>query len=1309
MKRVERWVKRLVRWAAAMVAAAALLLALGIGAFRLAIDLLPGYQQRIVERVREQTGLILEFDSVYARIGRYGPEIAFRGARLLPASGDAPLVSAESGRVSLSIARSIWYRRIELGRVLLVRPLLNFVIRTDGSVQLVGQGALRPDPAAERRPMTFERLPRGHFAVRDATLAVLDLRARQGRFELTGADIEMVRSGGHVSLRGQVDLPEHLGSSLDFQADADGDLADTGSLVWSAGLDAYDLDLSQWAALLPDSFTVPSAGFGALEMTARGTGRELATLRVQPRLEGLRLPGSETEFSRVAGDVRMRRDGDTITVQAAGLELSREGAPWRPTSVEAKLVRRDGRLASGALRADYLRIENLAACASLLPAGPLRDRLMAAAPRGEVFGLDVTVADAGPGRLPDLTGRLRFADAGFEPVGRAAGITGLDGAIEGRGAGGVVHLTTRDGVIAWPLQWRSLIEVPRAEARVEWSRFENGVRLWADDAFVDTGHGSAQGKLRLLLRPGQLPLMNLEGTARDFDLRQTWRYLQVERLKPKTVAWLDAAFRAGHVPEARVSITGPTKGFPYREGQGRFTAEGRVTGLSLFFADGWPEIRGIEADFAFDGPGMRVSATRGNIAGVALSRAEAHSADLRTAMLALSLDGRADAGRAIRLLQGSPLAPTLGEAFGQLTGSGPVNAAITMFLPVKDMERRVVTVVAQLSGVTLKHREQPVEATGIAGELRVRNREVYAQSLRGRLLGGPVRLSVATTIQKNGDLETQLNAEGRLLGAQLVPAAHLPVNANVSGSADWRGFLTLQRAAAGDRPARGTLRLSSDLRGLAVGLPEPLDKAVDAARPLTITANFDGDSGMRVQGQFGRDVHALLQWRRRPQDPPVERGIVSFGTAVPGALPREPGLWLRGRLDEASVSALLALRWAEPRGRPLSEWLAGADLSVRELEVLGYRFTGVDARLRPGNRAWEVDVEGEMASGHLTVPHAFPGEVPMVLDMERLRFGERVAPGAGVAAAGAAAVAQQQPDPRQLPAIRVDLRDLTFDGRNFGHVQAEFARGTAGMTLNQFTMTHAAFTAKGRGSWLMRERGAECRLEFEADSGDVLGFMNAMQLGSLVAGRHGRVSASLSWPGPPEVSAIERLSGRLEISARDGRLTSVEPGAGRVFGLMSLAHLPRRLALDFGDLTGEGLSFDTMTGTFQLTDGEAYTDNLTLRGSAAEIGLAGRASLRHRTYDQTAVVTGQLGASLGVAGALAGGPVVGAALLLFSQVFKEPLKGATRGYYRITGSWDDPQVKRVDAREVKDSRQAGSAAESAAEPAAGPGRTPAPP
>ena len=74
------WMQRLWRWVAGLLGLAALLVALAIGAFRLAIDLLPGYQERIVARIHETTGLTLEFDSIYARIGRYGPEIVFRGA-----------------------------------------------------------------------------------------------------------------------------------------------------------------------------------------------------------------------------------------------------------------------------------------------------------------------------------------------------------------------------------------------------------------------------------------------------------------------------------------------------------------------------------------------------------------------------------------------------------------------------------------------------------------------------------------------------------------------------------------------------------------------------------------------------------------------------------------------------------------------------------------------------------------------------------------------------------------------------------------------------------------------------------------------------------------------------------------------------------------------------------------------------------------------------------------------------------------------------------------------------------------------------
>ena len=135
--------------------------------------------------------------------------------------------------------------------------------------------------------MTLERVPRGIFAVHDATFDVLDLRARQGRFELTGVDVEMERHGDRIDLRGQVDLPEHLGSSIEFEGDAEGELADFATVAWRLRADANELDFEQWAALLPDSFVVPAAGHGDLGFLAarhrpRGDGAAAAAAARKP-------------------------------------------------------------------------------------------------------------------------------------------------------------------------------------------------------------------------------------------------------------------------------------------------------------------------------------------------------------------------------------------------------------------------------------------------------------------------------------------------------------------------------------------------------------------------------------------------------------------------------------------------------------------------------------------------------------------------------------------------------------------------------------------------------------------------------------------------------------------------------------------------------------------------------------------------------------------------------------------------------------------------------------------------------------------
>jgi uncharacterized protein YhdP len=186
------------------------------------------------------------------------------------------------------------------------------------------------------------------------------------------------------------------------------------------------------------------------------------------------------------------------------------------------------------------------------------------------------------------------------------------------------------------------------------------------------------------------------------------------------------------------------------------------------------------------------------------------------------------------------------------------------------------------------------------------------------------------------------------------------------------------------------------------------------------------------------------------------------------------------------------------------------------------------------------------------------------------------------------------------------------------------------------------------------------------------------QLGyaEVIEAKSGRMDFDLQWKGAPTAEALSVATGRVQVALDKGQITGIKPGAGRVVGLASIAALPRRLALDFSDLTDKGLAFDTVRGSFDLRDGSAFTDDVLVKGPAADIGLIGRVGLKNKDYDQTAVVTGNVSSTLPLA-AFAGGPVVGAAVLLFTQVFKQPLRGLARGYYRITGSWDNPTVDRI--------------------------------
>ena len=127
-----------------------------------------------------------------------------------------------------------------------------------------------------------------------------------------------------------------------------------------------------------------------------------------------------------------------------------------------------------------------------------------------------------------------------------------------------------------------------------------------------------------------------------------------------------------------------------------------------------------------------------------------------------------------------------------------------------------------------------------------------------------------------------------------------------------------------------------------------------------------------------------------------------------------------------------------------------------------------------------------------------------------------------------------------------------------------------------------------------------------------------------------------------------------------------------VADLLNLSALQRRLTLDFCDIFKKGFSFDSIEGDFLLDSGDAYTNNFVMKGPSAIIEIYGRIGIYDESFDQLVIVTPKIASTLPLAGILAGGPAVGAALFLAEKLVGKQFDRITQVEYLVTGSWSDP-------------------------------------
>jgi len=1298
------------RVAAVVVAGLLILAALALGALRLAIARVPENAERIQAWVEQQTDLRIEYDSIDARLRRFGPEIVLRGVRVLERDGSEALLVAREGSVGLDLWSLFRTGELVAGRVRFTGPTLTLVRFADGRIRLLGQD----DKPVDRPPFDLDRLPAGWLTVADATVTYRDLTKQSASVTFTQMQIDLRREHDGTAVTGSARLPAALGRSIDFSGDLRGSLEHFDALDAQLELRVDRMLLPGLAPFLPSSVASPTAGSGQVQGQVRFSKGTLAHARLDldltdvelalptrdvptvptltlsapqrpPGAPPLSLPqvvstivqrpaatGAATvRYAGLHGTVRLRHESGEWMLRAQNLQFG--GDRNRIAAPAAMGLRWRGNAEttfSASASAEKLRLED-AWPLVLAFAPPAFDRWAGLAPQGELNSFSVDASRDRAGAFPTFSVSADVTDLGFAASGGFPGLAGLTGVVSGTDQQGRIALRSTSLGFDLPRIFREPISGVSASGDFDWRREGAQWVLASGPVTIEHLHGSASGTFEYRYeRPSVSPLLTMDIEVRAGDVAFAGSVMPYGIFGPGAVSWLAPAFLGGRVEAGHVSYSGPIRSFPFRNGEGDFTATASLRDVAVDYFSGFEPLRNARGNVEFHNAGFVARLDGGEVGGIRLDRAEVGIADMHEPVVEVAAQASGDLGIALPFVQKSPVGVVLGSQFMGLSGSGPADFSVKLHLPTNEIDPHDYVIGTSLNSATvnLPALHAPVER--LTGLFEVHNLDMRAHALRGTILGGPFQLEVEPGhLTPQADALVLLHGSGRASGSGLPAFIGLPQSIRMSGAADWKLEARIERHRGTDQWS-SHYDVTSDLAGLGISAPRPFAKAPAGLRPTRVGLAFttqglddiaveSGTARMRLQLSEGKDGRLKF-----------DRGAARFD-GRPAVLPQGQGLHLSGDWPEFDLGEWLALGSGAAPGT-LSEWLGPTEVRVENVRIFGFEFSQVDASLRAEPKSLQVRVSGPTAEGLVTIPYDLDSGLPIRFDMDRLILQPVQATGPDHAA---------QPDPRELPALEFDVEDFGWQQRRFGRLAGQVVKDPGGLRLPQLTATSTDTTITASGDWLEGSSGSRTRLAIDLNSTNLDATSKALDLPGSIEAKHATATANLSWPGGPMGEIVAHMNGSASIALERGQLRSVKPGAGRVLGLSSLAELPRRLALDFHDVTDAGLAFDKVQGDFEIRDGNAYTQNLLLKGAALDIGIVGRTGLAAEDYDQTIVVSGNPTGAATVAGALALGPIGAAGGLLLSQIFKGQLKGLVRVYYRVTGPWDDPVVERVSSEE----------------------------
>ncbi|MBP7308917.1 MAG: TIGR02099 family protein [Polaromonas sp.] len=829
--------------------------------------------------------------------------------------------------------------------------------------------------------------------------------------------------------------------------------------------------------------------------------------------------------------------------------------------------------------------------------------------------------------------------------------------------------------------------------------------------------------------PGEL---DLRATLTRAEASRVWRYLPTG-IDKQAREYVRNAVLHGSSNKVDFTIKGDMSDMPSKNPkQGIFRVEAKVNNATVAYVPRqlqskgelpWPDLHKINGNLLIDRHSLSVKSSSINIVGLPrlqISQADVSIADFSNAQVVVNAKGNGPLAELHGFIVTSPVNNLTSQVLASSKFDGLGDFKFDLALPVANLQNSRVNGTINFLGNDVQITPDTPLLSQTKGTVSFSEKGFDIKEAKAQLFGGEIRFDGGNTSSKSSANSTVIiRGQGEATAAALQNAQNLSVLPNIakyaSGGLNYTAELRF-------RHGHSELLVQSNLVGMGIDLPAPLNKSSQTAMPLSysntlidksLQAERDGKTRAKDQVHITLDKLVEFKFIRDVQGetPKLIQGGVGVGLAADESLP-EPDSGVAANINVDFIDAdqwgavIAALSGTESKSNQVKNTETTSvqvsslqedytpsivALRAKALVVQGRRFENIFLGASRVGSTWRANMEAKQLSGYLEyrLPASQNGTGSVYARLARLTVGD-------TQVKDVEKLLDEQPT--TVPALDLIVDDFELKGRKFGRVEVEAVNLASAARrvgkvdrewrLNKFNVTTSEAKFSATGVW-MGDANANTRLDFKLDISDAGKLLDLFGIKETVLGGAGRLEGQIAWRGSPLSMNYPSMTGQFNINIEKGQFLKSDPGVGKLLSVLSMQTIMKRLTFDFRDVFSSGFAFDFVRGDVTIARGIASTNNFQMSGVNAVVLIEGQSDVAKETQELRIVIAPEVNAgvaSLLVATAI--NPAIGLGTFLAQLFLRQPLIEAATRELHVKGTWSDPlitEVKHVNKADAKKS------------------------